>query len=57
MERWMSLSPRLGNEPSTFHFIVDFFAWWRRKIMVIENYPYARVDFRGNSNLVLLEGA
>jgi hypothetical protein len=30
MERWTSLSPWLGNKPSSFSFTVDFFAWWRR---------------------------
>jgi hypothetical protein len=38
MERWTSLSPRLGNEPSTFHFTTDFFTWWRRQLMVIEDF-------------------
>jgi hypothetical protein len=56
MERWTSLSPRLGNDPSTFRFTVDFFAWWRRQLVVIEDFPYAGVDFRGSANLVLLEG-
>jgi hypothetical protein len=56
MERWTNLSPRLGNEPSTFIFIVNFFAWWRRKLVVIEDFPYARVDFQGSADLVLPEG-
>jgi hypothetical protein len=34
----------------------DFFAWWRRKLIVIEDFPYARVDFRGSVDLVLPEG-
>jgi hypothetical protein len=56
MERWTSLSPRLGNEPSTFRFTVDFFTWWKRQLVVIEDFPYARVDFGGSANLVLPEG-
>jgi hypothetical protein len=56
MERWTSLSPRLGNEPSTFRFTVDFFAWWRRQLVVIEDFPYVGVDFRGSTDLVLPEG-
>jgi hypothetical protein len=55
MERWTSLSPRLGNEPSTFHFTADFFAWWRRQLVVIEDFPYVGVDFRGSADLVLPE--
>jgi hypothetical protein len=56
MERWTSLSPRLGNEPSAFRFTVDFFAWWRRQLVVIEDFPYVGVDFRGSADLVLPEG-
>jgi hypothetical protein len=56
MERWTSLSPRLGNEPSTFRFTTDFFTWWRRQLVVIEDFPYAGVDFRGSADLVLPEG-
>jgi hypothetical protein len=56
MERCTSLSSRLGNEPSTFRFTTDFFTWWRRQLVVIEDFPYAGVYFRGSANLVLPEG-
>jgi hypothetical protein len=56
MERWTSLSPRLGNEPSAFRFTTDFFAWWRRQLVAIEDFPYAGVDFRGSVDLLLPEG-
>ena len=55
MERWTSLSPRLGNELD-FNFTVDFFAWWRRKLISIEDFPYVGVDFWGSVDLVLPEG-
>jgi hypothetical protein len=45
MERWTSLSPRLGSD-SEFKFTGDFFAWLRRQLIMIEDFPYARVDFR-----------
>jgi hypothetical protein len=57
MERWTSMSPRLGNEPSSFSFTDDFFAWWRRNIVMIEDYPYVGVEFIGSADLVLPEGA
>jgi hypothetical protein len=57
MERWTSLSPQFGNDPSAFHFTAHFFAWWRRKTIMIEDYPYFMVDFRGSVDLVLPEGA
>jgi hypothetical protein len=56
MERWTSLSPRLGNDPSTLQFIVDFFAWWRRLLVLIKDFPYVGVGFKGSANLVLPKG-
>jgi hypothetical protein len=56
MERWTSLSPRLGNDLSDFRFNADFFAWWRRQLVVIQDFPYAGVYFRGNVHLILPEG-
>jgi hypothetical protein len=55
MERWTSLSPRLGTD-SEFKFTGDFFAWLRRQLIVIEDFPYAGVDFRGSMDLVLPDG-
>jgi len=49
------LSLRLGTD-SKFKFMADFFAWWRRKLIVIEDFPYAGVDFWGSVDLVLPEG-
>jgi len=57
MEWWTSLSPQLGNEPLSFTFTDGFFIWWKRKMVMVEEYPYVRVDFRGSADLVLPEGA
>jgi hypothetical protein len=46
----------LVNDPSAFRFTTDFFAWWRRKLVVIEDFLYAGVDFKGSADLVLPEG-
>jgi hypothetical protein len=56
MEWWTTISPRLGNEPLAFRFSANFFAWWRRQLVVIEDFPYVGVDFRGSANLVLPKG-
>ena len=56
MERWTSLSPGFGNDPSSFIFTVDLFAWWRRQLAVIEDFPYAGVDFKSSVDLVLPKG-
>jgi hypothetical protein len=55
MERWTSLSPRLVSE-SEFHFTGDFFAWLRRQVLWIEDFPYADVDFRRSMDLILPDG-
>ena len=55
MERWTNLSLRLGPD-SEFRFTGDFFTWLRHQLIMIEYFPYARVDFHDNMELVLLEG-
>ena len=34
-----------------------FFAWFRQQIVTIDEYAYAGVDFRGDTNLALLKAA
>jgi hypothetical protein len=46
-----------GGGPQIFSFDADFFTWWRDQIPMIEDFPYVRIDFRGDTDLVLLEGA
>jgi hypothetical protein len=55
MERWISLSPRLGSD-SKFKFTGDFFAWLRCQLIMIEDFPYARVYFQGSMDWSLPEG-
>jgi hypothetical protein len=55
MERWMSLSLRLGME-SEFKFTGDFFAWLRHQLIFIEDFPYDGVDLQGSMDLVLADG-
>jgi hypothetical protein len=55
MERWMGLSPRLGTN-SEFKFMTNFFSWLRCQLIVIEDFPYAGVDFWGSLGLVLPDG-
>jgi hypothetical protein len=58
MEKWTSFSPRLGGGHARyFHFDEGFFSWWKKKIPMIEDFPYSSVDFRGSNDLVLPEGA
>jgi hypothetical protein len=55
MEQWTSLSPILGIDLE-FNFMIDFFAWWRRKLIIIDEFLYVGVDFQGSVDFVLLEG-
>jgi hypothetical protein len=57
MERWMSLSHRLGNETSTFYFTANLFAWWRRQLVVIKYFSCVGLECMGSTNLVLPQEA
>ena len=34
----------------------DFYSWWERQVPVLEQFPYAGLDFRGDPDLVLPPG-
>ena len=34
----------------------DFYIWWERQLPVLEQFPYAGMDFRGDPDLVLPPG-
>jgi len=44
VNRWVVLSQK-GGERTIEAFDDKFFDWWSRHIPVIEDYPYARIDF------------
>jgi hypothetical protein len=35
----------------------DFFFCWRRKIIALDDYPYAGIDFKGDPDMPLPPGA
>ena len=35
---------------------VDFYFWWERQLPALEQFPYAGLDFRGDTDLVLPPG-
>ena len=51
---WDDLMKRLGGGevPHTTQ-DDEFFQWWEEQVIIVENYPYAGVDFRGDPDLVL----
>ena len=36
---------------------VEFFPWWRRQIVAIDDYPYVGIDFWGDPNMPLPLGS
>jgi hypothetical protein len=34
-----------------------FFFWWRRQIIALDDYPYERIDFSGDPNMLHPPGA
>ena len=45
---------RLGGGRVANPYPANFFLWWRRQIIAIDDYPYARIDFRGDPDMHLL---
>jgi hypothetical protein len=43
--RWATLLPRQGGGRTNESFDDEFFSWLSRQIPVIEDYPYAVIDF------------
>lgn len=56
MQRWVELMARHVGQ-SSITFSIAFFSWLHRKHIVIEEHPYAGMDFRGDPDLRLLVGA
>ena len=43
--RWTNVMRRLGGGRVAKPYPIDFFPWWQRQIVAIDEYPYARIDF------------
>ena len=39
---------RMGRGRVSNPYPADFFPWWRRQIIAIDDDPYAMIDFRGD---------
>ena len=44
---------RLGGGRVANPYPADFFPWWRWQIIAIDDYPYAGIDFWGDSDMPL----
>ena len=54
---WEEAMRRLGGGRVSNPYLSDFFPWWRRQIVSIDDYPYAGIDFWGNSDMLLPPGS
>jgi hypothetical protein len=43
-----------GRVPTPYN--DDFFHWWRRQIISLDDYPYAGIDFKGDPDMPLPPG-
>ena len=45
-----------GRDVSRTDFDDDFFSWWEQQIIILDDYPYAGMDFRGDPDMGLPSG-
>jgi hypothetical protein len=55
MKKWTYLLSRLGGEHNS-SLMQNFFRWWDRQIVAIDDYAYHGVDYRDDPDMVLPEG-
>ena len=55
--RWENVMCRLGRGMVANPYPADFFPFWWRQIIAIDDYPYAGIDFRGDPDMPLPPGA
>ena len=54
---WVALMARHAAEGiEVVRFPSSYFRWLERQIFVIEDFPYAGIDFRGDREMTLLAG-
>jgi hypothetical protein len=54
MKSWCDLMAQNVVDPIVKYNDV-FFDWWRPQLLMVDNYAYVGLDFRGDPNLVLPE--
>ena len=57
LSRWGDIFLRQGGG-DIVHSVYDddFYIWWERQLLALEQFPYAGMDFRGDPDLVLPPG-
>ena len=54
--RWENVMRRLGGGRVANPYLAEFFPWWQRQIIAIDDYPYARIDFCKDLDMLLPAG-
>ena len=54
---WADAMHRLGGGRVAKPYPADFFPWWRRQIVAIDDYPYVGIDFQGDPYMPLPPGS
>jgi hypothetical protein len=57
MAQWFEVMRQKGGGRVVTPYNDDFFFWWGRQIIALDDYPYARIDFRGDLDMLLPLGA
>ena len=55
--RWANVMHRLGGARVANPYPTQFFPWWWRQIITIDDYPYAGIYFHGDLDMPLPPGA
>ena len=55
-QHWEDAMRRLGGGRVSNPYPTDFFPWWWRQKVAIDDYPYAGIDFRGDPDMFLPPG-
>ena len=56
-QRWADEMHILGGGRVANPYPANFFPWWRRQIVAIDDYPYAGIYFQGDSDMPLPPGS
>jgi hypothetical protein len=56
MARWTEVMRRQGGGRVQTPYNEDFFYWWRRQVIALDDYPYEGIDFRGDLDMSLPPG-
>jgi hypothetical protein len=56
MARWTKVMRRQGGGRVPTPYNEDFFFWWRQQVITLDDYPYVRIDFRGDLDMQLPPG-